>query len=79
MASLKRQTGLTIEDDPSKSVYPLALKWSAKDGVAVGRIHQDIDDPQTWILWIVADNLRKGAALNGMQIAERIFDISPRS
>lgn len=78
LASLKSQTGLVIEDDPSKSVYPLALKWSAKDPVAVGRIHQDLDDPQTWILWIVADNLRKGAALNGLQIAERIFDISPR-
>lgn len=78
LASLKSQMGLVIEDDPSKSVYPLALKWSAKDPVAVGRIHQDLDDPQTWILWIVADNLRKGAALNGLQIAERIFDISPR-
>lgn len=75
LASLKKQSGLVIEDDPSKSIYPLALKYSEKNPVGVGRIHQDADDPQTWLMWIVADNLRKGAALNGLQIAQRIFDI----
>ncbi|MGE0526972.1 MAG: aspartate-semialdehyde dehydrogenase [Bdellovibrionales bacterium] len=75
LASLRRQPGLIIEDDPLKSVYPLARTYSNKDPVAVGRVHQDLDDPQTWLLWIVADNLRKGAALNGVHIAERIFDI----
>ena len=48
---------------------------SGKDPVFVGRIHQDMDDPKTWLMWIVADNIRKGAALNGIQIAESIFDI----
>lgn len=77
LASLKRQSGLVIEDEPQKSVYPTAKKYSDKNPVAVGRIHNDLDDPNTWIFWIVADNLRKGAALNGIQIAERIFDLIP--
>lgn len=72
--SLKAQTGLVIQDSPNG--YPLALEFNGKNPVAVGRIHQDLEDPQTWLLWIVSDNLRKGAALNGMQIAERIFDIN---
>lgn len=79
LASLHRQSGLIVEDDPKKSVYPTAHKYSDQNGVAVGRIHRDLDDPSTWILWIVSDNLRKGAALNGIQIAERIFDITPAS
>lgn len=74
--SLKSQNGLVLEDEPTQSVYPTALKYSQKDPVAVGRVHQDLEDPRTWMLWIVADNLRKGAALNGIQIAERIFDIT---
>lgn len=79
LASLRKQTGLVIEDEPGKSVFPLASTYDGKDPVAVGRIHQDLDDPQTWLLWIVSDNLRKGAALNGIQIAERIFDLIPRT
>lgn len=79
VASLAKQPGLVIEDEPAKSIYPLAKNYRDKNPVAVGRIHQDLDDPQTFILWVVADNLRKGAALNGIQIAERIFDITPRS
>ncbi len=77
--ALSKQSGLILEDDIKKNIYPTAHKYSDKDGVAVGRIHRDLDDPNTWILWIVSDNLRKGAALNGIQIAERIFDIAPRS
>lgn len=79
VGSLKKQPGLFIEDEPQKSIYPTPQKYSDQDGVAIGRIHQDLDDPNTWILWIVADNLRKGAALNGIQIAERIFDIKSGS
>ncbi len=75
LRSLKNQTGLILEDEPKKSIYPTPQKYSDRDGVAVGRIHRDLDDPNTWILWIVSDNLRKGAALNGIQIAERIFDL----
>ena len=50
---------------------------SGTDRVYVSRIHKDLHDDSTWLMWVVADNLRKGAALNGCQIAERIFDITP--
>ncbi len=78
LRSLSTQSGLVVEDSPRDAVYPLAIHASGQDPVFVGRIHQDLDDPQTWLMWIVADNLRKGAALNGLQIAERIFDLTRR-
>lgn len=53
--------------------YPVARDVSGQDPVYVGRLHQDPDDPRTWLLWVVSDNLRKGAALNGCQIAEKLF------
>lgn len=71
----KSAEGLVIQDDPKGSVYPMQRTASGQDPVYVGRLHQDLDDPQTWLMWIVADNIRKGAALNGIQIADRIFDI----
>jgi aspartate-semialdehyde dehydrogenase len=46
---------------------------AGEEPVFVGRIHRDAEDPKTWMMWIVADNLLKGAALNGLQIAEKIF------
>jgi aspartate-semialdehyde dehydrogenase len=65
--------GLIVQDNPEKSVYPTAFDVSGKDPVFVGRIHQDPEDPYLWLLWVVSDNVRKGAALNGIQIAEDIF------
>ncbi|HPI39302.1 MAG TPA: aspartate-semialdehyde dehydrogenase [Pseudobdellovibrionaceae bacterium] len=53
--------------------YPTPIEIAGKNEVYVGRVHQDICDPQTWIFWIVADNLRKGAATNGIQIAEALI------
>lgn len=73
VAALRKQPGLQIKEDS----YPLALDYSGQNPVGVGRVHQDVDDPRTWMMWIVGDNLRKGAALNGIQIAERIFDLNP--
>jgi aspartate-semialdehyde dehydrogenase len=73
--SLKNGDGLIVQDEVSKSIYPLQSQVSGQDPVYVGRIHQDLNDPNTWLMWIVSDNIRKGAALNGIQIAERIFDI----
>lgn len=73
---LTKAPGVIIEDEPKSGLYPQQYKASGKDPVFVGRIHQDLDDPKTWLMWIVADNIRKGAALNGIQIAQRIFDIS---
>ncbi len=55
--------------------YPTQLMASGQDPVYVGRVHRDLNDPNTWLMWIVSDNLKKGAALNGIQIAERIFDL----
>jgi aspartate-semialdehyde dehydrogenase len=72
---LSKAPGVIVQDDPKKSEYPQQYQISGKDPVYVGRIHQDLEDPKTWLMWIVADNIRKGAALNGLQIAERIFDI----
>jgi aspartate-semialdehyde dehydrogenase len=73
---LKSAPGLVIEDDPKNSVYPLQNKISGKDPVYVGRIRKDPNDSKTWLMWIVSDNLLKGAALNGLQIANQIFDIN---
>jgi aspartate-semialdehyde dehydrogenase len=44
-----------------------------QEPVYIGRIHRDVEDAKTWRMWIVADNLLKGAALNGLQIAQQIF------
>jgi aspartate-semialdehyde dehydrogenase len=73
--ALAKFEGNLVQDEPSKSIYPIQSEVSGKDPVYIGRIHQDLDDPKTWLLWVVSDNIRKGAALNGLQIAERIFDI----
>ncbi|MEK6772497.1 MAG: aspartate-semialdehyde dehydrogenase [Bdellovibrionota bacterium] len=79
VASLRQFPGLVVLDDPDPSIYPTPRDVSGKDPVYVGRIHRDLDDPRLWLMWIVSDNLKKGAALNGLQIAERIFDITARS
>ncbi len=73
LKALAQQQGLVLSETPEN--YPIPTEASGKNPVFVGRIHQDLDDPYTWIMWVVADNLRKGAALNGLQIAEGIFDI----
>ncbi len=73
MAALEGFEGLVVQDDPKRSLYPLARDVSGKDPVYVGRIHRDSEDAKLWMMWVVSDNIRKGAALNGIQIAERIF------
>lgn len=75
VAALTQAEGVVVQDDPKSSIYPQQRLASGQDPVYVGRIHRDLDDPRTWLMWVVADNIRKGAALNGIQIAERIFDI----
>lgn len=61
--------GLAVMQDD----YPTPLEVSGEEPVFVGRVHQDRHNPLRWIMWVVSDNLKKGAALNGLQIAERIF------
>ena len=74
LSCLKTAPGLQVIDEPHHNQYPLARQASDTDDVFVGRIHQDPDDDRTWLLWVVADNVRKGAALNAVQIAQKIID-----
>ncbi|MEW6308899.1 MAG: aspartate-semialdehyde dehydrogenase [Bacillota bacterium] len=69
-AALSAAPGVVVEDDPASYAYPLPLKAVGRDEVFVGRIRQDASSPNGLWLWVVADNLRKGAATNAVQIAE---------
>ncbi len=66
--------GCILMDDPANKVYPMPLFLSGKDEVFVGRIRQDLSNPNGLSFWIVSDQIRKGAALNAVQIAERIIN-----
>lgn len=65
--------GLIIQDDPSNNIYPMPLTAHKKDEVFVGRLRRDESQANTLNMWIVADNLRKGAATNAVQIAEYLM------
>ncbi len=67
---LAESKGIMVQDNTTMNVYPMPLTASGKDDVFVGRIRRDESQPRTLNLWIVADNLRKGAATNAVQIAE---------
>jgi aspartate-semialdehyde dehydrogenase len=67
---LKKAPGVIVIDDPSKKLYPLAIDAAGKDNIFVGRIRTDESIAHGLNMWIVADNIRKGAALNAVQIAE---------
>jgi aspartate-semialdehyde dehydrogenase len=67
---LAAQPGIEVQDDPARNVYPHPLEGAGRDPVYVGRIRRDASHPNGLALWIVSDNLRKGAALNALQIAE---------
>ncbi|AIH02447.1 aspartate-semialdehyde dehydrogenase [Riemerella anatipestifer] len=67
---LANTSGVTLQDDLSQNLYPMARYSEGKDDVFVGRLRRDISQPNTLNCWIVADNLRKGAATNAVQIAE---------
>jgi aspartate-semialdehyde dehydrogenase len=68
--ALAATPGVTVLDDPASSAYPTPLELVGTDGVFVGRIRADLADPDALLFWSVADNLRKGAALNAVQIGE---------
>ena len=70
---LKAQSGISVVDDPLNNEYPLAIEGEDKNEVFVGRIRDDISCKRAVNLWVVSDNLRKGAALNAVQIAELII------
>ena len=67
---LRNTPGIIVQDDLANNVYPMAVNAHNKDEVFVGRIRRDESQENTLNLWIVADNLRKGAATNTIQIAE---------
>lgn len=70
---LSASPGVSVQDDPEKLEYPMPLFAEGQDAVFVGRIRRDESQPNTLNLWIVADNLRKGAATNAVQIAELLI------
>jgi len=67
---LERTPGVIVEDDVTNNKYPMPINAHGRDEVFVGRIRRDESQPKTLNVWIVADNLRKGAATNAVQIAE---------
>ena len=71
---LSETPGIIVLDDVKNSIYPMPLHAEGKDEVFVGRIRRDLSNPKTLNMWIVADNLRKGAATNAVQIAEYLLE-----
>lgn len=68
--------GVVVQDNPEKLIYPMPLEAHDKDEVFVGRIRRDVSQPCSLNCWIVSDNLRKGAATNAIQIAEKLIQLS---
>lgn len=71
---LHQTPGVTVQDNPDTNTYPMPVYAHDKDDVFVGRIRRDETQPNTLNLWIVSDNLRKGAATNAIQIAEYLVE-----
>lgn len=72
---LSKAPGITLQDDPKKQIYPMPAMAAGKDDVFVGRIRKDLDEANGFHMWIVSDNLIKGAALNTIQIAESLIKL----
>ncbi len=70
---LQNTDGVTVQDDINNNSYPMPIYAEGKDDVFVGRIRRDYSQPKTLNMWIVSDNLRKGAATNAVQIAESLL------
>lgn len=75
-AALAAFPGVVVFDAPEKNVYPLPIMASGKDEVFVGRVREDESIENGLNMWIVSDNLRKGAALNAVQIAEKLIEMA---
>ena len=71
---LHHTDGITLQDNPDTFTYPMPMYAEGKDAVFVGRLRRDESQPNTLNMWVVADNLRKGAALNTIQIAEYLIN-----
>ena len=73
--ALSKAPGVVVEDDPQHYVYPMPLESAGKDDVYVGRIRKDLADDNGLTLWLTGDQIRKGAALNAVQIAEYLIKV----
>ena len=73
--ALEAAPGVTVKDDPQNYVYPMPLESAGKDDVYVGRIRKDLADDNGNTLWLTGDQIRKGAALNAVQIAEYLIKV----
>ena len=67
---LSKMPGLQVIDDPDQGLYPMPILAAGKDDCFVGRLREDLSNDHALNLWVVGDQLRKGAALNAIQIAE---------
>ena len=72
--SWQNLNGIIVQDDPKSNIYPLATNCSGKDEVFVGRIRRDFSVENGLNLWVVSDNIRKGAATNAVQILEVLIN-----
>lgn len=72
---LSQAPGITLQDDVKNNIYPMPMWSFDKDDVFVGRLRRDESQPKTLNMWVVADNLRKGAATNAVQIAEKLLEL----
>ena len=68
--ALSNADGVTVQDDPANNVYPMPLGSASKDDIFVGRLRKDLSNPRGIAFWCVGDQIKKGAALNAVQIAE---------
>ena len=68
--ALSNADGVTVQDDPANNVYPMPLGSASKDDIFVGRLRKDLSNPKGIAFWCVGDQIKKGAALNAVQIAE---------
>lgn len=71
---LKNAPGIVLQDDIANQQYPMPIFAEGEDPVFVGRVRQDLDNKKGFHLWIVSDNLLKGAALNSIQIVEAMIE-----
>jgi len=71
---LSEAPGVVLQDEPAAQQYPMPLNAHERDEVFVGRLRRDESQPKTLNMWVVSDNLRKGAATNAVQIAEYLSE-----
>jgi aspartate-semialdehyde dehydrogenase len=72
--ALSNARGVTLQDDPANNVYPMPLDSASKDDIFVGRLRKDLANPKGLAFWCVGDQIKKGAALNAVQIAEYMIN-----